>query len=290
MSTATDVGFGLGAAGGYGTSDYLAKTATDRIGFLSTLLYLEIFGTPLLVIAALALEPGRPPAFGGPLVLLVVLSVVLVAGGFNLYRSFEYGQLSIVSPLASGYPALIVVLSLILLGERLTPSSGLGIGLTILGMVLVTRAKSPDASVSAPKNPRLGFVSALFAFVAFAVFYFGLKFVVGPVAPITAAAVSRGVGAVTVLGYLALVRRSPASPRAAWGRLVGVATLDSAANVLYNYGIVFTQSLAVLGTLSGLFSAVTVAWAVAFLGERLTRTQWTGVAAIFAGVALISAG
>ena len=290
VSTATDVGFGLATAGAYGTSDYLAKTATVRIGFVPTLLYLELLGTPFLAVLALVLERGQPIALGEPLVLLLVLSTVLVVGTFNLFRSFEFGQLSIVSPLASGYPALIVLLSLIVLGERLTLGAGVGVVLTILGMVLVTQAKTAPGASRRPKNPRLGLLSAMAAFVAFAVFYFGLKFVVGPIPPITTAAISRGVGAVSVLGYLAVARSFPLPPRNLWPRLVSVAVLDSAANVFYNYGLVFTHSLAVLGTLSGLFSAVTVAWAVAFLGERLTRVQWAGVASIFLGVALLSIG
>ena len=282
------VPFGLATAGAYGTSDYVAKTATDRTGFVPTVLFLELLGTPFLVALAWLLEAGRPVPIGAPLALLVALSVLVVAGAFNLFRAFEYGQLSIVSPLASGYPALVVVLSVIVLGERFTVSSGLGIALTILGMVLVTRTPPPDGRAPPPKNPRLGLLSALAAFVVFAVFYFGLKFVVGPIPPVSAAAISRGVGAATVVGYLALTRGFPALPQKLWGRWIGIAVLDSSANVLYNFGVVFSSSLAVLATLSGLFSAVTVGLAVVFLGERLGRVQWSGVAAIFAGVALLS--
>jgi drug/metabolite transporter (DMT)-like permease len=290
VSIASDVGFGLAAAGAYGTADFVAKTTTDRIGFLPTLLYLEVLGTPLLVALAVVVEFGRPISVGFPLLLLAILSVVLVAGTFNLYRAFELGRLSIVSPLASGYPALIVILSLFVLGERLSPVTAVGVILTIGGMVLITRTPSIESSMSPPKNHRLGLVSAIAAFVAFAIFYFGLKFVVGPIPPITAAAISRGVGAVSVLAYLGILRVFPTPSRSLWTRLLTISVLDSSANVFYNFGILFTRSLAVLGTLSGLFSAVTVAWAIVFLRERLGRTQWIGVVAIFLGVALISLG
>ncbi len=249
---------------------------------------MELIGTSLLVVFALVLEGNRPISIGGPLVLLVVLSVILVAGTFNLYRSFEFGQLSVVSPLASGYPALIVVLSVLVLKEPLTDTTGVGLALTILGMVLVARAPVGRDPARPPKNARLGVLSALVAFIAFAAFYFGLKFVVGPIPPITTAAISRGVGALTVLGYLAAVRTFRAPPRDLWPRLLGVGVLNSSATALYNYGLVFGPSLAILATLSGLFSAVTVVLAVAFLGERLRRMQWGGVAAIFVGVALLS--
>jgi drug/metabolite transporter (DMT)-like permease len=37
-----------------------------------------------------------------------------------------------------------------------------------------------------------------------------------------------------------------------------------------------------------LYGAVTVAFAATILGEKITKTQWLGIAAIFAGIALIS--
>lgn len=280
--------FGLATAGAYGTSDFLAKTATDRTGFVPTLFFLELFGTPFLIGLAWFFDAGRPIPLGGPLVLLVVLSVVAVVGAFGLYRSFEFGQLSIVSPLASGYPALIVVLSVVVLGERLTLATGLGVALTILGMLLIARSAPSRDTVSPPKNARRGLLSALLAFFAFAAFYFGLKFVVGPIPPVSAAAIARGVGCVTVLGYVAVTRTFPVLREKVWGRWAGIAVLDSSANVFYNLGVAFSRSLAILATLSGLFSAVTVAMAMGFLGERLTRVQWAGVAAIFVGVALLS--
>ena len=255
---------------------------------MPTLFFLELLGTPFLVALAWVFDGGRPVPLGWPLALLAVLSVVAVVGAFGLYRSFEFGQLSIVSPLASGYPALIVVLSVVVLGERFTLATGLGVARTILGMVLITQTAPSRDTVTPPKNARLGLLSAVMAFFAFATFYFGLKFVIGPIPPVSAAAIARGVGCVTVLGYLALTRTFPVLREKVWGRWVGIAVLDSSANVFYNLGVAFSRSLAILATLSGLFSAVTVALAVGFLGERLTRVQWAGVAAIFVGVALLS--
>jgi drug/metabolite transporter (DMT)-like permease len=120
------------------------------------------------------------------------------------------------------------------------------------------------------------------------VFYFALKFVVGPIPPITATAISRG----TSIGPsgLALFLAGPV-PRAnarVLGRMALVAALDNLAFVSYSLGVAAVGSLAVLGTVSGLFSAVTVAWAMAFLGERLRPAQWAGVASIFLGVAVLA--
>jgi drug/metabolite transporter (DMT)-like permease len=71
---------------------------------------------------------------------------------------------------------------------------------------------------------------------------------------------------------------------------LAIATLDSLALVAYNLGLETGHSLAVLGTVSGLFSAVTVAWAVVLLKERLSVVQWIGAAAIFAGIITLALG
>jgi len=45
----------------------------------------------------------------------------------------------------------------------------------------------------------------------------------------------------------------------------------------------------VISVLGSLYGAVTVAFAAIFLQERIALLQWTGIAAIFLGVALMSA-
>ena len=64
--------------------------------------------------------------------------------------------------------------------------------------------------------------------------------------------------------------------------------LDTAAFALSNLGMRLEQ-VAVISVLGSLYGAVTVAFAAIFLQERIARLQWTGITAIFLGVALMSA-
>ena len=287
MASFRDVAFGLATALGYGTADYVAKRTTDRVGFVETLWYLEMIGVPLLVVLALLLEHVTSLPLE-PLLLLAGLTAFNVVASFFLYRAFEFGTLSVVSPLASAYPALIVVLAVLLLHERPTVPDAVGIALTLTGVILITRVTVGE--VSRAKDHRAGIISALIAFLGYGVFYFGLKLVVGPIPPITSAAVVR----VLTLAPVALVAASRGAlrlPRKGLLRsAVTIATLDSLALVAYDLGIVTGHSLAVLGTVSGLFSAVTVAWAVLLLKERLSIVQWVGAVAIFAGIVTLAVG
>jgi drug/metabolite transporter (DMT)-like permease len=282
-----DVGFGLATAFGYGTADFVAKRTADRVGFVETLWYLELLGSPLLVALALVLEHVSALPVG-PLLVLTGLTGFNVAASFYLYRAFEFGTLSVVSPIASAYPTLIVVLAVFVLHQHLSAGDIVGIPLTLVGVVLITRVTSRQASRA--KDHRIGILSAIVAFVGYGVFYFGLKLVIGPIPPVTGAAVVRliSLAPVAVVAAQYGVLRIPRKGLAKAASMIAI--LDSLALVAYNVGLTTGNSLAVLGTVSGLFSAVTVAWAVLLLKERLSAIQWVGAAAIFAGIATLAAG
>lgn len=282
-----DIGFGLSTAFGYGTADFIAKRTADRVGFVETLWYLEALGTPILLVLAVLLERVASLPLD-PLLLLVGLSLVNVIASFFLYRAFEFGTLSVVSPLASAYPTLIVILAVVLLHEQLSLGDAAGIALAIVGVVLITRVTT--GGPSAAKDHRVGILSAIAAFLGYGVFYFGLKLVIGPIPPITSAAIVRLVSLAPV-ALIAAQRGVLRAPRKGLGwAALAIASLDSLALVAYNLGLETGRSLAVLGTVSGLFSAVTVAWAVLLLKERLGWLQWIGAAAIFAGIVTLALG
>src|SRR5579859_1956790 len=287
MASWRDIGFGLATALGYGTADFVAKRTTDRVGFVQTLWYLEMIGAPILIVLALLIEhPTASPL--SPLLLLAALALVNVGASFFLYRAFEFGTLSVVSPIASAYPSLIVALAIVLLHEQLTVADVAGIAFTLVGVVLITRVTVGTASRA--KDHRLGILSAIVAFFGYGVFYFGLKLVVGPIPPITSAAIVRVVGLAPVALLVAHRGSLRLPPKELAPAALILATLDSLALVAYDLGLATGHSLAVLGTVSGLFSAVTVAWAVLLLKERLSLVQWVGAAAIFAGIATLALG
>jgi drug/metabolite transporter (DMT)-like permease len=63
--------------------------------------------------------------------------------------------------------------------------------------------------------------------------------------------------------------------------------LDTGAFALSNRGMQMEQ-VSVITVLSSLYGAVTVVLAALFLRERVSRIQWLGIIAIFAGILLIS--
>ncbi len=288
VGTASDLFYGLSTAFGYGTSDFVARQASHRIGHVRVLFYLDLVGFAIFVPFALALESGFwrwSDAWG----IVLGLGVLNTFASLFLYRSFEYGVLSVVSPIASSYPAVTAALAILFLGDRPGVPATVGIVFALGGILLLSRGGVHPANAP-PKDARMGVLSAFGAFAGYGVFYFALKYVVADVGPITVVTVVRVVGVVVLLllsaaGLLHVGRL----PRPLWPSLGAMSALDSLAFVAFNMGIV-EGSVAIVGTLSGLFSAVTVGLAVAVLRERLTRVQLVGVLAIFAGVVLIALG
>ncbi len=288
MTLSGDVLFGLAAALGFGAADFLARQVTQRLGYLSTLFFIQTLGSLGLLPLAVAYERAQWQA-SDPWMLVAALGLLNLLAALALYRSFEYGVLSVVAPLASMAPAITTVLALALLGERLTGAALAGIVLVLAGIAALSRSGAP-VSGPPPKDARSGLASAFLALAAFGVLGVGLKVAVGAVGPITTIITVRLVGvAAVLLGSLGRLTRVVSPARGGWPLVIAVTAIDSAAFVAFTFGI-RTGSVAVISTLSSLFSAVTVGLAALFLRERLRPANYLSIGVMLAGVVLILLG
>src|SRR5258708_19919050 len=115
---------GLLTALSWGSSDFLARFTTRRIGSLRTTLYMQLVGLVLLTIFLPRLG-GWGHLFDGsgwqPWAWGALAGVLNTFSTLALYRSFEIGKLSVVAPLSASSPVLTMVLSA-LTAARLTLS------------------------------------------------------------------------------------------------------------------------------------------------------------------------
>ncbi len=211
-----------------------------------------------------------------------------------LYRSFEIGKLSIVAPISACYPVLTMLLSA-LTGERLTLLRLFGLVLTIVGVILVARGEqTPDDANPIDEQTQLAKRHLGVSWALFSAFGFGIMFwLLGlRVVPLLGSSPSVWVIRLTSVVATALVmlvaRQSRAlPPRRDMPLILGVGILDTSAYVFNNYGMLHEQT-SVVSVLASLYGAVTVALAALFLREKVTASQWFGIAAIFIGIILIS--
>jgi drug/metabolite transporter (DMT)-like permease len=284
---------GLLTALTWGGSDFLARFATQRLGTLRAMLYMQFIGFLLLTIFLPWLgglghlgdgSGWHPWAWG------------VVAGTLNgmstlcLYRSFEIGKLAVVSPLSASYPALTVILSL-LSGEKLSATRAAGIVFIMLGVILVAGGeRAPDADDhEAVRRSGKGVGLALCSALGFGLLFWLLGVRIIPRVGATPTVwMIRMVCSLMAAVVILLARRPIGLPRDKSRRIVlAMGALDTSAFVLSNHGMLMEQ-VAVISVLGSLYGAVTVALAAIFLREHVSRWQWAGIVSIFAGIALIS--
>jgi drug/metabolite transporter (DMT)-like permease len=276
----------------WGGSDFLARFATQRMGTLRTMLYMQLTGLILLTIALpwlggwghLADGSGWQPWAWGALA-----GCVNAVSTLSLYRSFEIGKMAVVAPLSASYPVLSVSLSL-LSGERLSLPRAIGIACTMLGVLLVAGGEKPpdENDAEAVRRSGKGISWALSSAVGFGVLFWLLGTHVIPRvgAPQTVWMIRLTCTAV-VTAVILLARQPIGLPRNTRLISLGMGAGDTSAFALSNRAMEIEQ-VAVISVLGSLYGAVTVALAAIVLREHVSRWQWAGIAAIFSGIYLMS--
>ena len=289
---------GLMAALCWGSADFLARYATRLVGFYRTLIFMQIVGfvgLSLYLLLSGELDSLLSHAGWQPWAWAVLAALLNIASSLALYRAFEIGVLTIVSPIAASYAALTALLAL-LSGEVISQQRVVGIVIVLLGVVLAAAALTPPAKVQAgepqaKRQPRLarGVGLALLSAIGYGVMFwiFGFRVIpsLGGIAPVW---LVRLMTPCVLLALAVPTRQNIRMPRGwAFWLICAVGLLDTTAYVANTIGFT-TRDVAVVSVLASLFSTVTVLLAWIFLRERLHWSQWMGIGVIFIGITLIS--
>ena len=281
------IAFGLFAALCWGTSDFAAKISSERIGALRTALFLQYVGGLILVLVV-AQDIPLVWQFPTATYLTLGLGAINAAAAYSLFKGFEVGQLSIIAPIASSYPALTTVLAVMLLNEKMSETRFAAILAILVGIVLVS-VQRRDPKTLDRKRLAVGVGYAIVAFLALGFTFFALKFVVGELGAFLPVLLVRLMSAIILTGVVVLTPK--ARPRGSFPRyfvlIVVIGIVDTLGNITYNLGIL-GGAVSVVSTISGLFSAVTVLLAFIVLKERLVAHQTVGLLAILVGVSIIA--
>jgi len=280
LNLGLSIACGLLTASGFGIADFVAKLSTDRVGFLRTAFFVQLIGSFFVLPFAL---PDAYRVLINPWITLaaILLGVVNVVGTLFLYKGFEVGRLSIVSPIASTAPLVGILLAVTFLGEIVTKELLIGIGLVMFGVILVsfqTNGGNTSKQVARGTAYAVGFM--FFG----GLLLFGLKPVTSVLGVFLPVLIMRWVG-IPVLAIPFLATQSRGQSRA-FRLVIPVAFFDTFANVAYTVGV-SVGTVTIVSPLGGMFSSVTVLLAWAFLKERPSRHQIVGFAAILIGVAAL---
>ncbi len=269
----------LAAAAVYGAADFFGGVASRRMPAAAVVLLSQIAGVVVLAGAWLLL-PGRFYAsdIGWGIAAGIAGSIAIAA----LYAALAVGRMGVVSPITAVIGASVPVVAGFLFGERPGALAFAGVICAFVAVALVSaNAETRRVSVREP-GVALALVSGLGIGALYVLLGHGQRD-----AGLARLAITRATSVVLLFGY-ALVRRESLRPAPGSLRVIlGAGACDMAANVLYiastRYGL-----LAVVAVLTSLYPASTVFLARIVLDERLTRSQWVGVAVAACGVVLIA--
>ena len=288
---------GLGAALSWGTMDVASALASRRLGSLKVTAGIQVVSAVLLVALAFGLGTGLP---SDPLVLVMagLLGIVGAGAYLSYFTGLRIGPISLVSGVVAAYGGLTVVLAVLVRGESLATVQALGAAVATLGVVLT--AVAFDGGLRATRLAGPGVIFAVIALLLFAVMTVGLAEAIERSGWLEVLVVSRivnavvSIGAVVVLTSLAHPRLRAivqvdtiAVARTSWAIVLIAGVLDVAGLIVFAIGLEQAETWLV-GLVSSFGPAFTILIAVLFLGERLRRVQWLGLAGVGLGMVLIA--
>ncbi len=277
----------LASAVCYGAADFLGGLTAKRANTLAVVVVSQLAGLALLLLMLPVLPPASPVTAD---YLWGALAGLTGGGGVALlYRALAIGVMAVVAPTTAVCAVAIPVLAAVLLGERPGAITIGGIVLAIVAIALVSRSNHPEPGHE-NRDAKTGsrgsaFSLALLAGVVIGVFFLALARTSADAGlwPLVAARIV----SVSLFAAMALVAsQSLRIPPGIRVTVIAGGTLDMIANLLY---LIATRSapLSVVVTLASLYPASTVLLARVVLHERLSRTQWLGVACALLAVMMI---
>ena len=284
--------FGLMSAMLWGTADFLSRETSKTIGHYLTSRYNQLTSFIWLVGFASLFSVHIPVLNGSLLSLNILLGILDFLSIVFLYRGLSEGVMSIVAPISSAYPAVAVILAVIILGQTLTRFNAYAITGVMVGVVL-SGIKLSELRASGLKLHRSGrssgyvegLNSALLSCLAGGGLFFGLGVLTPSLGLWLPSIVIKGSAAVVGFGFLFLLKKEFRTPNTkTWLLLALMGIMDCFSFLVFSFGIIMAGGyLPLVVTFSGLAGLVVLLLARVFYGERLDKVQSLGIILVIIG-------
>jgi drug/metabolite transporter (DMT)-like permease len=273
---------------GYGISDFIAKKSIDKIGNLKTLFYTQLFGVFFLLFYFI--KDISVPVFDFKNVVSILLfGFFNTIGYLALYRAFEKGKLSIVSPISSSYAILAAVVSFLFFGETFSQIKIITLFLIILGILLTATDLNSLKSGLGRKDLSKGVPEALLVLLVFGIYVpFWDKFLSGPGWVVWVILV-RLVLAFILLIYQCVIKKD--NLKFSGKNLIYLLLFTSLFEAIGSFGSSWgyhssVSTTSIVTAITSTYPFITALLAFTFLKERLAINQYAGIAIIILGLAL----
>jgi drug/metabolite transporter (DMT)-like permease len=269
----------------WGSSDFGGGLISRRLHPSAAVLISQA----IVLIGLLALMPFVSLPGGYYLVVAALAGVVATLSLASFYRAMAQAPLSLVAPITAAGTAIPVLVGLAR-GEQLNLVQGLGIVVTLIGVILACGPEFKPGTHAEAGARRQAVIFAILAAVGFGVAYTLLALAAGS-GSLYGTLLFQRIGGIGVLGPIVLGGRILARLRLTLPRLAALAAIgisDIVANG--SYALAASRGdLSVAAVLASLYPVVTALLARGILAERLRPIQSMGVVTALAGVLLLSA-
>jgi drug/metabolite transporter (DMT)-like permease len=271
----------LGASLSWGLGDFLGGLKARVLPTLTVMAASQPFGLAALGLAVAVRGTGIP---GGEVAWSALSAVAGTVGLFAFYRGLAAGAMSVVAPIAAVAVGVPVIWGVAVSGDHVS-------GLQAIGFIAAVGGSVAASLELQPERPQ---IAAGVGWAALAMLAFGIYYV-----PMHAASSQDWLWpaflfrctSVTLVWTVVLARRAwPTGLRTHWSGLIAIGVLDTGGNALFAAASAAHGLLSIVSVLASLYPVVTVLLARFVLGERVQRTQDTGVVVALVGVVLITAG
>ncbi len=271
----------------WGFAYVVTKSGLDAVPPMMFALLRYTVASLLLVPLALArggLSRLPQPVPWRTLILMAIVGVALYYVLFNL--ALAYTSASQTALIQSAFPALVAILAVVWLHERVTRQRFAGIGLAIVGVVLIV-ATQDNAAAS---NPLLGNALAFASVLSWSTYTILAKRI-SDADPIAVTAVISLIGTVMLVPAV-LIENANVSlssiPRDGWLAILYLGGLASAASYLLYSRALRDIDASLVGAFINLSPVIGVVSGVLVLGEAITPTAIIGGVLVLVGVWLSS--
>jgi drug/metabolite transporter (DMT)-like permease len=285
---------GLAGMFGWGFADFFAKKTIDKVGDLATLTWAHIYGAVVIasLLLARSLNEGQAVQFPtsprelGPLVFFGVLQAMVY---YYAYKGFAVGKLSLLNPVFSSFPGIVVILSVVIFGEVLGGWQLASILVVFLGVLTL----NIDHESLALRKLRLlkipGMRHIVVAALLASVWTVLWGYFVSEKDWLVYASLMYFFMCITtlIICFFQKVKLDVVDGQT-WKYFLLIGLSEVIAYVGLTVGYSLTSHVSIVAVLSGAFSIPTVVLAHIFLKERITKLQILGAFIVVAGVIVIS--
>jgi drug/metabolite transporter (DMT)-like permease len=257
--------------------------ASQIIGPRSTIAWLML--VDLAVVAGILLATRPPTPTSAQFGWLIVAGISTTAGSVLVAGAFARGSLSIVQALVSTEGAITAIIA-ILAGETVGLLVAVAMLLIAVGSVCVAGLSRGTAVHSGSRASLTTVAGAMLAAVLFGVGLYSTGRVSGHVS-VWVAALPPAAATVPLVTVPLLLTHTLRFDRRVAGSLLVAGILQPVSFVAFVIGA--RHSIALTGILAGQSGMVAALAGFLWLSERLTRVQYSGIAMIGLGIAVVSA-